>query len=956
MTRRYEMRTAAVLITIGLALPTPGIAGEPSHVEEFYESLTGALLDMGMTPEDFSIRYDYAEPDVFRLPLVDSLMHDPQRLLVEMDSLAQELERTPRLQDCALTLWKAMSVNPEVTAPPSAEVPETKDIAGRFVHLEPGFRRALEACLVRLEKMSGLRTRALGGVAADLDFLCDRLPRILGPGPEYEGIDPFELHRLESHEEALTDSVLGMLEHVDMAAVAALSLEALAAAGTAERHMAGLAAPAAASAKRYRGRGASFAGSPFSVTGDVIYMGVTPYGPIVIGDTSRTVYEGCFAVIIDPGGNDVYNLTDDALVPFRMILDCAGDDAYRSTEATGVAGAMMGTSLILDLAGDDSYRSKGISLGAGICGIGAIDDRAGNDSYVSGIFSQGAGLLGLGILKDACGHDTYTAGMQSQAFGYVMGSGLLLDSRGNDTYHTRLSQTDILRYDDHFLSLSQGCAFGSRPDYSGGIGLLVDSGGNDVYSSDIFGQGVAYWFAVGALIDRGGHDRYCSYQYAQGSGVHLAFGLLLDQSGDDGYISKGVSQGCGHDLSLGLLADFSGNDWYTATDLSQGAGSANGTGIIYDADGDDVYAAKSEVNVNGYGDYRREFGSIGLHLDRRGRDYYSARGEDASLWEGGTCGLGEDVPGKALRPGGDIQVNEYPFSPREFTSEELFILSSRGEPRFRQWREYAFERMVQDTLATIAYLRTMLATDDARERHTIKDILRRIGQPAVPMLTDAVMHDAPEAKSEASWIAGLVGSREAFEALLDLSRSESWKLRSSALNAIGNLNDLTAEDRTRLEERIAEVLTDPGEVFYVKKDAAYSAGGQGLCGSLGLLVGALADRHCAVRFSASEAIRDLSKAGCENVAAEIIAGLRDADEVGTTAALRACQDLPVAGKLDAAEAALAARCASKPPVQIAVAKLLAGIAPDTPKAEARLAALRRLTTDSWKTRGFLGSQ
>jgi HEAT repeat protein len=947
---------AAVILAIAIATSGICLGADRDGVTLFYDSMPDALMYMGMTPEDFRIRHDYAEPDVFRLPLIDSLMQDPASLLSRMDSLATMVAAAPSLLGSSSLLWHAMSVEPERSAPRSAARPGIRDIAGRLAHLEPPFDRIIDTYLGSLGKMAGFRDKAVTEVEADLGFLHRAVPRMLAPSPEYEGIDPFELHRLEEAEEALSDSVLVVLENVDMAAVAALSLEALKAA----RDITGrleIDPAAMGSHKNYRGRGAGHSGRRFSATGRVLYMGLTPYGPIAIGDTSRTVYEGCFALIIDPGGDDIYNLTNDTRVHFRLIVDCGGDDAYRSHEVAGVGGVIAGTSLILDLEGNDSYRSEGVSLGAGVCGIGAIEDRQGNDSYISGIFSQGAGFLGLGILKDGAGHDTYVAGMQSQAFGYVMGSGFLLEKGGNDTYHTQMSQTDILRYDDHYLTLSQGCAFGSRPDYSGGIGLLLDLQGNDIYSSDIFGQGVAYWFAVGALVDRGGHDRYCSYQYAQGSGVHLAFGLLLDNGGDDGYLSKGVSQGCGHDLSLGLLADLSGNDWYTATDLSQGAGNANGTGIIYDADGNDVYAAKSETNVNGYGNYRREFGSIGLHLDSRGNDYYSARGENASLWESGRYGLGVDGPGDAGNPSGDIVVKEYPLSVRDFTSEELFILSSRGEPRFREWRTYAFDRMVEDTLATIEYLRTVLGTDNARERHTIKDILRKIGEPAIPMLTDAVLDNTARAKSEASWILGLIGSREAFEALFELSRSEDWKLRSSALSAIGKLEDLTDEDMARLELRVGEVLTDAGEVVYVRKDAAYATGKQGLCGVLGLLVDALADPHQAVRFSAAEAIRELSRGTCESIGPGLLAGLPHMDALTTAAALHAAGDLPAEEKIDLAEAVATGWTDTQAQVEVALARLLAGLAPGESADRTRLEALlRKLPEDSWKARAYLGTQ
>jgi HEAT repeat protein len=950
------MRTAIAGLIVAILACGTARGAEASGVEEFYLSLDDALLDMGMTSADFLIRSDYAEPDIFRLPLVDSLMEDPASLLDRMDRLAAEAEAVVSLADCSSLLWDAMSVEPDRSVALEPHFPVVEDIAGRLGHLRPPLDRLITSYLIHLERMACLRDRALAGAAADLDFLYGSLPLMLAPSPDYEGIGPFELHRLEKEEEALNDSVLSVLEKVDMRAVAGLSLEALVAAGEARldaRQIAG----ATGESMRYRGRGVRFSGVSSSATGDVIYMGLSPYGPVVIGDTSRTVYDGCFALIIDPGGDDVYNLTDDRRVHFRMIVDVSGDDIYRSPGNSGLAGAITGTSVVMDLAGDDSYRSGDMSLGAGICGIGVIEDMGGNDSYTSGVFSQGAGFLGLGILKDDRGHDTYVSGMQSQAFGYVMGSGLLLERGGNDTYHTRMSQTDILRYDDHYLTLSQGCAFGSRPDYSGGIGLLVDSRGNDVYSSDIFGQGVAYWFAAGALVDRSGHDRYCSYQYAQGAGIHLAFGLLLDNRGDDGYISKGVSQGCGHDLSLGLLADLSGNDWYTATDLSQGAGNANGTGIIYDADGNDAYASKDRVNVNGYGNYRREFGSLGLHLDVRGRDFYSARGEDGSLWESGRYGLGVDVPGDAGRPAGDLVVAALPLRVRDFTSEELFILSSRGEPRFAEWHDYGFDSMVEDTTATIAYLRTVLDTKDARERHTIKDILRRIGEPALPMLAEAVTDGGPKAKAEASWILGLIGSREAFDPLLELSRAEGWKLRSSAINALAKLDNLSRNDLERLEERVRQVLADPHEVCYVKKDAAYACGAQGLCGSLDLLCRALEDQHFAVRFSAAEAIRDLSEASCAAVAETVVAQLGNMGPAGTAALLHAAGKLTPAEKLEVAEALIASKPALASHEKVALARLLGGTEPRTPEDTERLdAIIQDLGQDSWKVQALVGKR
>ena len=83
-----------------------------------------------------------------------------------------------------------------------------------------------------------------------------------------------------------------------------------------------------------------------------------------------------------------------------------------------------------------------------------------------------------------------------------------------------------------------------------------------------------------------------------------------------------------------MLIDSSGNARYIATDLSQGAGSANGLGILIDGRGDDGYYVTSSANTQGYGNPRREYGSIGLFLDLAGTDRYDGPGRDKTAWLG----------------------------------------------------------------------------------------------------------------------------------------------------------------------------------------------------------------------------------------------------------------------------------------------------------------------------------
>jgi hypothetical protein len=383
---------------------------------------------------------------------------------------------------------------------------------------------------------------------------------------------------------------------------------------------------------------------PDSLIMRCFYKLKTNFGPIAVGGKGNDRYEGDFAIIIDLGGDDEYLLSANADHRFRIIIDMGGDDRYIAQSDHCLGAGFLGCGILDDWEGNDTYIAKNYSLGCGIFGTGILVDRAGDDTYIGNIGCQAASSFGVGMLLDYGGRDSYSAALYSQGFGFIMGSSALVDCSGNDRYAVGWKYGDILRYEDHYVSLSQGFGYGLRPYFSGGVGLLIDGEGNDLYNSDIFGQGASYWWSLGGLIDYSGNDQYTSYQYAQGNGTHLSLGALIDIGGDDLYSAKGVSQGCGHDLAFGLLLDCAGNDQYNAFDLSQAAGSANGIGMLIDLKGDDAYMARAKGNTHGYGNPRREYGSIGLLLDLSGEDFYRGYGSDDSYWvTQSKWGIGADL-------------------------------------------------------------------------------------------------------------------------------------------------------------------------------------------------------------------------------------------------------------------------------------------------------------------------
>jgi hypothetical protein len=352
-----------------------------------------------------------------------------------------------------------------------------------------------------------------------------------------------------------------------------------------------------------------------------------------IGGTDNDYYSGDYRFILDFGGDDIYNLEYDPANPHGVIIiDLAGDDHYRGRTDFAVASGCFSVGLLLDFGGDDRYDCKSFSLGSGYFGFGVLYDAEGDDRYDGDTHVQGAGSFGLGILVDEGGRDVYNAAVFSQGFAFVRGAGIIYERDGSDTYYAGGKYKDVLRYKDHYLSLSQGFGYGLRPWMSGGIGAIIDLKGNDNFYADIFAQGCSYWWSLGIIYNSDGNDNYQAFQYGQGAATHMSLGILVDDSGSDVYFGKGLMHGCGHDYSCGIILDRHGNDTYTAYDLSQAAGSANGAGIQIDNEGDDRYFVKNNANSQGYGNPRRDFGSIGLFIDLGGADQYAGNGRNNYYW------------------------------------------------------------------------------------------------------------------------------------------------------------------------------------------------------------------------------------------------------------------------------------------------------------------------------------
>ncbi len=221
------------------------------------------------------------------------------------------------------------------------------------------------------------------------------------------------------------------------------------------------------------------------------------------------------------------------------------------------------------------------------------------------------------------------------------------------------------------------------------------------------------------------------------------------------------------------------------------------------------------------------------------------------------------------------------------------------------------------------------------------------------MLTDAVREDNDLARSEASWVLGLIGDPGAFDALMELSRATGWKERSSALSALARLRDLSPAQKGVLEERVIEVFDDPGEVFYVKKDAAFTSGRQELTGVIPRLVESLGSDHYSVRYASAEAMRSLSEAHGDRVFGKIRDGIPGLSSLALTCALYAAGELSDGQKLAVVDEVLAGDRAGEPHIGVAVARLLITVEDQSGRSRREQNLLAALPEDSWQARAML---
>jgi HEAT repeat protein len=152
--------------------------------------------------------------------------------------------------------------------------------------------------------------------------------------------------------------------------------------------------------------------------------------------------------------------------------------------------------------------------------------------------------------------------------------------------------------------------------------------------------------------------------------------------------------------------------------------------------------------------------------------------------------------------------------------------------------------------ASLPALLSRLGATDAPERQAVTDLLKQIGDVAVPPLIDSLASRDWRVALVAARTLGEIHPPRALDALTRASNHANWVVRESAVTALGKLRSPAA--LPRLRKALGEDRSP-----YVRKSAAFAMGEVGGVEVVGPLIAALADERGLVRETARASLATL---------------------------------------------------------------------------------------------------
>ncbi len=182
----------------------------------------------------------------------------------------------------------------------------------------------------------------------------------------------------------------------------------------------------------------------------------------------------------------------------------------------------------------------------------------------------------------------------------------------------------------------------------------------------------------------------------------------------------------------------------------------------------------------------------------------------------------------------------------EFKIDSMFVIASSGDFKYRDLVQPTIDDIAEIGGDAVPHLIAKLGTPDARERVTLENIFKKIGDPAVPLLQQAIPDADSLQLSRIALMLYFLPDTTSVAPLIPVVNDDYYWARYQAVRALGKIGDLRAVDNVK------GALTDENEL--VRTMAAVSAERLGGEHFISELIYALDDDYYGVRMAAVDAL------------------------------------------------------------------------------------------------------
>jgi hypothetical protein len=193
--------------------------------------------------------------------------------------------------------------------------------------------------------------------------------------------------------------------------------------------------------------------------------------------------------------------------------------------------------------------------------------------------------------------------------------------------------------------------------------------------------------------------------------------------------------------------------------------------------------------------------------------------------------------------------------------EDLFDKASTSLVQFQAVKDSAFQEFIKlgkDSLFTdtvVDFLVSKFDTKSSMKSHTLKNILKEIGEPAIKGIVNRIGYRGSDSESrslkQSLWVLGEIGGEEIIEPAARFIDDNQWQVRSGAYTTLGKSKS------QKILPYTIKGLND--SISYVRKSAYYAFSQIVTENEISHLIDGLDDEFYGVRYAAVEGLLNVGE-------------------------------------------------------------------------------------------------